>query len=205
MSALALSQAELAAVAWSDLGQFKSGGSFPADYGTDTLAFYSPRDPGVHQVILWTLLQAKQSIVLNMYGLDDDDAVPLIVAATADPHMYVQLNLDKSQAGGVHERELLKQFNHDQIGNSVAIGHSSRGAISHLKLLCVDGLYLLSGSTNWSASGEQKQDNELSLTRDRARCAEARAVMDLNHDTMLQQMARVKAAAAWDASGTTRG
>jgi len=180
----------LANLAWEDLGQFKQAGKFPSDYPTDTLSFYSPRDTGVHQVILWTLLQAKQSIVLNMYGLDDDEAVPVIVKATEDPHLYVQLNLDKSQAGGVHERELLKQFNHDQIGNSVAIGHSTKGAISHLKLLVIDGQYLLSGSTNWSAGGEAKQDNELTLTRCRARCAEARAVMDLNHDAMLAQMTK---------------
>ncbi len=96
----------LANLAWEDLGQFKQAGKFPSDYPTDTLSFYSPRDTGVHQVILWTLLQARQSIVLNMYGLDDDDAVPIIVKATEDPHLYVQLNLDKSQAGGVHEREL---------------------------------------------------------------------------------------------------
>lgn len=187
--------AELAALRWEDLGRFKAGGSFPSDYPADTLTFYSPRDPGVHQVILWTLAQAQHSIVLNMYGLDDDDAVGMLVAATTRPDIYVQISLDSSQAGGVHERELLKRFNHDLVGNSIAIGRSIHGAISHLKLLVVDGLYLVDGSTNWSASGEQKQDNQLTLSRERARCAEARAIMDLNHDAMLQQMA-AKAAAA---------
>jgi hypothetical protein len=186
---------QLAALAWSDLGQFKAGGSFPADYPPDTLTFYSPRDEGVHQVILWTLLQAKHSIVLNMYGLDDNDAVPLIVAATTKPDVYVQVSLDSSQAGGVHERELLKQFNADLVGNSIAIGRSIHGAISHLKMLVVDGLYLLDGSTNWSASGEQKQDNQLTLSRERPRCAEARAIADLNHTAMLGQMHKALMAA----------
>jgi phosphatidylserine/phosphatidylglycerophosphate/cardiolipin synthase-like enzyme len=184
---------ELRVVRWEDLGRFKAAGAFPADYPADTLTFYSPRDTGVHQVILWTLLQAQHSIVVNMYGLDDDDAVALIVEATAKPDVYVQLNLDSSQAGGVHERELLKKFRADEIGNSVAIGRSIHGAISHLKMLVVDGLYLIDGSTNWSASGEQKQDNQLTLSRERPRCAEARAIADLNHDAMLMQM-RAKAA-----------
>lgn len=190
-----ISRADLAALRWEDLGRFKAAGAFPADYPADTLTFYSPRDPGVHEVILWTLLQAKHSIVVNMYGLDDPDAVAIIVEATTKPDVFVQLNLDSSQAGGVHERELLKQFNHDQIGNSVAIGRSIHGAISHLKILIVDGLYLVDGSTNWSASGEQKQDNQLTLSRERPRCAEARAVADLNHDAMLMQM-RARAAAS---------
>jgi phosphatidylserine/phosphatidylglycerophosphate/cardiolipin synthase-like enzyme len=185
---VSLTNEQIASLGWADLGQFKAGGAFPGDYPADTLTFYSPRDPGVHQVILWTLLQAKHSIVLNMYGLDDSDAVALIVAATKRPDVYVQINLDSSQAGGVHERELLKQFNADEIGNSVAIGRSIQGAISHLKMLVVDGFYLIDGSTNWSASGEQKQDNQLTLSRERPRCAEARAIADLNHDAMLKQM-----------------
>jgi phosphatidylserine/phosphatidylglycerophosphate/cardiolipin synthase-like enzyme len=185
----ALTLPEIAGLGWNDLGQFKAGGAFPADYPADTLTFYSPRDPGVHQVILWALLQAQHSIVLNMYGLDDDDAVATVVEATTRPDIYVQINLDSSQAGGVHERELLKQFNHDLIGNSVAIGRSIHGAISHLKMLVVDGLYLVDGSTNWSISGEQKQDNQLTLSRERARCAEARAIADFNHTAMLKQMA----------------
>lgn len=184
----------LAALNWSDLGQFKAGGSFPTDYPADTLTFYSPRDQGVHEVILWTLLQAKHSIVLNMYGFDDDAAADLIVDATSREDLYVQISLDSSQAGGIHERELLKRFNADLIGNSIAIGRSIHGAISHLKMLVVDGLYLVDGSTNWSASGEQKQDNQLTLSRERARCAEARAIADLNHDAMLMQM-RAKVAA----------
>lgn len=188
MTPVALEPTPIGSLTWDDLGQFKEAGSFPADYPADRRTFYSPRDPGVHQVILWTLLQAQHSIILNMYGLDDPDAVDLIVKATANPAIYVQINLDSSQAGGVHERELLKQFRADQIGNSVAIGRSIRRAISHLKLLVVDGLYLLDGSTNWSAGGEAKQDNQLTLDRDRARCAEARAIADLNHDAMLMQM-----------------
>lgn len=61
--------------------------------------------------------------------------------------------------------------------------------------MVVDGLYLVSGSTNWSFGGEVKQDNQLTLSRDHVSCAEARAVIDLDHDVMLKQMAE-KAAGA---------
>jgi phosphatidylserine/phosphatidylglycerophosphate/cardiolipin synthase-like enzyme len=71
----------------------------------------------------------------------------------------------------------------------VAIGRSEGGDISHDKLMVVDGLYLVTGSTNWSFGGEKKQDNQLTLTRDPIACAEARAVIDLDHDFMLKQMA----------------
>jgi phosphatidylserine/phosphatidylglycerophosphate/cardiolipin synthase-like enzyme len=83
----------------------------------------------------------------------------------------------------------------DAFGNSIAIGTSSRHAISHLKLLIVDGVYTVAGSTNWSLSGEGDQDNQLSLGRNPVIAAEARAVLDLNHDWMLKQMAAAAATA----------
>jgi len=65
-------------------------------------------------------------------------------------------------------------------------------AISHLKIVIVDGVYTVKGSTNWSLSGEQQQDNELSLSRNAVIAAETRAILDLNHDFMLKQMAGTK-------------
>ena len=47
-------------------------------------------------------------------------------------------------------------------------------------------------STNWSLSGEQQQDNELGLNRNAVIVAETRAILDLNHDLMLKQMADSK-------------
>jgi hypothetical protein len=52
----------------------------------------------------------------------------------------------------------------------------------------VDGVYTVKGSTNWSLSGEQQQDNELTLSRNAVVAAETRAILDLNHDFMLKQM-----------------
>src|SRR5438552_726660 len=106
---MTLTHEQLGALAWSDLGQFKAGGAFPADYGTETLAFFSPNDPGVHEVILWALLQADQAIIFNVYGFDDDEFAAVIFTAAANPKCYVQGSLDKSQAGGAHERKLLAE------------------------------------------------------------------------------------------------
>jgi phosphatidylserine/phosphatidylglycerophosphate/cardiolipin synthase-like enzyme len=77
----------------------------------------------------------------------------------------------------------------------VAIGTSEKLAIAHLKVVIVDGVYTVTGSTNWSLSGEQKQDNQLTLSRNAVVAAETRAVLDRNHDFMLKQMAKRRAAA----------
>src|SRR3954451_5055040 len=70
---------------FSDLGRFKQARKFPQGYSAETLTFYAPRDPGVHEVIIWTLLQATNSVVVNMYGFDDPHAAALIRLHTEIP------------------------------------------------------------------------------------------------------------------------
>lgn len=65
-------------------------------------------------------------------------------------------------------------------------------AISHLKVVIVDGVYTVKGSANWSLPGEQQQDNELTLSRNAVVAAEIRAILDLNHDFMLKQVVGTK-------------
>jgi phosphatidylserine/phosphatidylglycerophosphate/cardiolipin synthase-like enzyme len=186
----------LKGIPFEDLGKFKQGGSFPHGYSNDYLTFYSPRDPGLHRVLLWTLMQTRSSIAINMYGFDDRHLASLIRHFARQDDVVVTLSLDSSQAAGKLEKELLEQLRNDLPGNSIAIGRAKTGAISHDKLMVIDGLYLVSGSTNWSFGGETEQDNQLTLTRDPVACAEARNVIDLDHDTMLKQMVKKLAEAA---------
>ena len=173
--------------AWDDLARYKVDGRFLDGVADDYRTFWSPRD-NVHALLASLLTSAQHSVVLNMYGYDDDELDGILRTKLASGHVYVQMSLDRSQAGGVHERALLKAWQADGVGNSIAIGTSSKHAISHLKVCIVDGIYTVSGSTNWSLSGEQKQDNELTLSRDAVRAAEFRGVLDINHDFMLSQM-----------------
>ncbi len=123
-----------------------------------------------------------------MYGFDDDELNALIIKHAQDARIYVQMSLDKSQAGGVHEKRLVEQVLATP-GTNVAIGQSTKHAISHLKVAIIDGLYVVSGSTNWSLSGEGAQDNQLTLTNDPIIAAEYRAILDRNHAAMLAQQA----------------
>jgi phosphatidylserine/phosphatidylglycerophosphate/cardiolipin synthase-like enzyme len=191
-----ISLEELAAIPFEDLGRFKQAGAFPHGYDRDYLSFYAPRDTGVHMVLLWTLLQAKTSVAINMYGFDDPQIASLLQHHAKNPQMVITLTLDSSESKTGVEPALLELLHNDLEGNSIAIGEkgkiaigrSEKHAISHDKLMVVDGLYLITGSTNWSFGGENDQDNQLTLTRDPIACAEARAVIDLDHDVMLKQM-----------------
>lgn len=171
-----------------DLAALK-GSNLPG-YPLDQIVLYAPRDGArIHAAILALLTSAEHSILINMYGYDDDEADAIIRQKMVDPNVYVQMSVDSSQFAGVHEKAIFAKWPNDAIGSSVAVGVSLLGAISHDKLCIVDGVYMISGSTNWSMGGELKQDNQFTVTSNPILAAEATAVLNIIHDGMLKQMA----------------
>jgi len=145
---------------------------------------YAPVD-NIAGALRLLLAAASQSLVIAMYGYDDQALDTIIREKLDTERIFVQLTLDKSQAQGMQERGVLGHWNAADKANSIAIGNSEKGAIMHLKMAIVDGLDVITGSTNWSGSGERLQDNSLVVIRDAAVAAEARARIDTIHANML--------------------
>jgi len=163
------------------LDQYKTAG-FPPGYPPYARAFFSPVD-NVHGALTALIKSAASSLVVAMYGFDDDELAAALKEKMTAEHVYVSLTLDSSQAAGVHERGLLAADAFP--ATSVAVGRSEAGAIMHLKMVIIDGLDVITGSTNWSASGEGKQDNQLTVVRDALVAAESRARVDAIHANMI--------------------
>jgi phosphatidylserine/phosphatidylglycerophosphate/cardiolipin synthase-like enzyme len=170
--------------AWDDLARYKAGKRFLDGVSADYRTLWSPTDD-VHGMLVALLTSARHSVVLSMYALTDTEMGGLLGSKLRDPSIYVQISLDSSQALGTTEAKVLASLRHDDLGNSIAIGQSAKHAISHVKVMIVDGLYTISGSTNWTMSGEQRQLNQILLSRDPVMAAEYRAVLDVDHDRML--------------------
>ena len=99
-----MSLQELADVPFEELGRFKQAQSFPHGYSTEYLTFYAPRDTGVHEVLLWAILQARSSIAINMYGFTDPQVVALLQHHAESPHMVVTLCWTRHRPGASPRR-----------------------------------------------------------------------------------------------------
>ena len=93
---------------------------------------------------------------------------------------------------GAHEKQILARWANDAFGNSIAIGTSSvHNANSHLKIVIVDGVYTVKGSTTGRV-GRAAAGQRAHLSRNAVVAAETRSILDLNHDFMLKQMVGTK-------------
>jgi phosphatidylserine/phosphatidylglycerophosphate/cardiolipin synthase-like enzyme len=143
----------------------------------------------VHGALVYVIGAAQRSVVLAMYGFDDDELAGVLKQKLEADNIYVQFTLDSSQAAGVHEKALLAQSAYPV--SSVAIGRSEKGAIMHLKEGVVDGTILFTGSTNWSHSGEALQDNQLTVEINPLGASMAAARIGAIHASMLQKSGKL--------------
>lgn len=138
-----------------ELGQYTPEGKLTPGYG-DHYIFFVGRDD-IHGIMLYLISQEKLGFDFNMYGFADDELNQAILDLIKNPSVSVQGTLDKSQAGGVHEKKLLSmdELNDPSFTNSIAIGQSATHQISHSKAgICVGQGIAFEGSTNWSKGGE---------------------------------------------------
>jgi hypothetical protein len=146
----------LQAFTLAELAQFTREKSFAPDASPDFHLFYVGRDD-VHGILKYLWGKVESSAYLNMFGFDDDELNGLVMAAVNDPQITTVITLDKSQAGGVHERTLLASDaakNPAAYQAHVVVGNSATSQISHTKGGVLDGRVGFEGSTNWSRSGE---------------------------------------------------
>jgi hypothetical protein len=192
-------------------GKYTPEGKLTPGYG-DHYLFFVGRDD-VHSILLDLITNEHMSFKMNMFGYDDQTLNDAIFALFKNPSIHVQISLDRSQAGGVHEKQLLtadEQQDPSDFANSFVILESETSQISHTKggVLASQGIYF-EGSTNWSASGEgtgislvadvsnpkgfKAQNNTLLVSCNPVGLSRFSVQLDVEHQTGLKQAAKRKA------------
>jgi len=193
-------------------GQFTPEGSLTPGYG-DHYLFMVGRDD-VHSILLSLLTSETMGLKFNMFGYDDQDLNDAIMALVRNPDVAVQASLDRSQAGGVHERAILAadEAADPEFYNSFVILQSATHQISHTKGGVLTGQGLgFEGSANWSASGEgtgislkpgppgpgfKAQDNTVLVSANPVFVSRFGARLDVEHQIGIAQGGRLGVAGA---------
>jgi hypothetical protein len=175
--------------------------------------FYVGRDD-VHGILKHVLSRVSVSLYLNMFGFDDDELNEILEKIAVDPTITMLVTLDKSQAGGKHEKALLdadRKADLALFNTHVTIGQSLTHQISHTKGFVADGKVAGEGSTNWSVSGEgaavggtfntkaagfKAQNNTQSIITDPDTISRFTAELIAEHMIAQQQTSDVKTAKA---------
>lgn len=191
-----------------ELAQFARSGKLTPGYGDHYIFFVGHDD--VHGILHYLIPKETLSFKMNMFGYDDEELNQDILNLFNNPSVRVQISLDKSQAGGVHEKKILdanKKLAIDDYSNSFTVLQSETHQISHTK----GGVFLsqgigFEGSTNWSSSGEgtgislkpdianpsgfKAQNNTLVVSTNPIFLARFTAQLDQEHDIGLAQNAK---------------
>jgi hypothetical protein len=174
--------------AWGSLGQFKAT-PFPPDYPMNVKHIFAPVDQ-VHEAFIALIhVDDLTSLDASCYGWDDAQINDLFLDALNAQKIPVTLCLDSSQAAGKGEVPLVSKWPGAELGNEVVIGRSSHGAINHDKLIVVNRILTICGSTNFSVGGETKQNNEAKIVFDRAFAGETVNRIQIIRNEMAAQMA----------------
>lgn len=121
--------------------------------------FFAPYVSAKAQVIS-LISNAKQSIRLAMYALNDPDIVSAIITQKVD----TEIILDYSQSQLPKQKASIARLK--SAGIPVLIGKSRDNQLIHVKMLIIDNTIVAEGSYNYSIQA-QKQDNTLCVLTDK--------------------------------------
>ncbi|MDE1998936.1 MAG: hypothetical protein KGI52_08435 [Burkholderiales bacterium] len=139
-----------------ELAPYVSEKAFPQSASSTFRLMFVGRDD-VHRALRHVLSRVQSSLYLSMFGYDDDDLNDIVMGIVHNPSITCLITLDKSQAGGVHERRILESDaakDPEGYRTHFVVGQSATHQINHTKGFVADGVVAAEGSTNWSTSGE---------------------------------------------------
>src|SRR6202022_507398 len=203
-----------------DLQPYTQEKAYATTASKDFHLFYVGRGE-VHDILKHVLSRVSVSLYLNMFGFDDNELNDILMKIALDETVMMLVTLDKSQAGGVHEKALLDAdrkhnlalFNTHLVTKThvqeFVLGQSATHQISHTKGFVADGKVAGEGSTNWSDSGEgtfvvkgqpggprfKAQSNTQSIITDPDTISRFSAELIAEHMIAQKQAAAVKAGA----------
>lgn len=127
-------------------------------FASNTEVYFSP-DGGCQKAVIAEISKAQKSIDIAMYELTAREIAQALVEAKGRK-VAVRIVLDKAQEKETYSkgRYLLKQG--FDVRYDIGIG------LMHNKFAVIDGRVLITGSFNWTASAEERNEENLLILTD---------------------------------------
>lgn len=113
------------------------------------------------ELMIKIIREAKKSIDIGMYRIQEEDAINSIVEASKKKDLKIRIILNKDKFNCDNISKIEKEY--DKEGGNFKIKWKNTGAIMHRKLMVVDGKTIILGSTNWTDNALNNKNWEITL------------------------------------------
>lgn len=127
-----------------------------AQVGPNYEVYFSPNG-GCEARLLYWIGRANSSIHIMIYSFTLDTVGDALIAANKR-NVDVRIVMEKSEIGQGSEYEKMKRA-------GIQVRLDTNPAIMHNKVAIIDGTVVITGSYNWSASAETRNDENLIIIR----------------------------------------
>lgn len=121
--------------------------------GSEIRGVYFSPNGGCEQAVINWIEKANSSVFILIYSFTLDSIGDALVDAH-NRNIDVKVVFEKSQISGYSEYQRLKS-------NGVDVRNDTNSRSMHNKVMVVDGQVVLTGSFNWSANGEERNNENL--------------------------------------------
>jgi phospholipase D len=144
--------------------QFHIPASFPTTLAASQATVRFSPSGGCLELVQETIQKAKRQILVQAYSLTSLPIIDELIAAH-QRGVVVRVLVDRSQLTS-RSSQVKRLKAH---GLSVAIDQV--GGIAHNKVMLIDGVYVLTGSFNWTQAAEYRNAENLLLLHNEALCS----------------------------------
>ena len=131
---------------------------FPSLVHAETKVYFSPNG-GCQNAVISEISKAQKSIDIAMYSFTSREIAQELVKAK-DRKVKIRIVLDKGQKTEEYSKSRYL------IEKGFEVKYHSGDGLMHNKFAVIDGRVLLTGSFNWTASAEQRNEENLLIITD---------------------------------------
>jgi len=131
----------------------------PTQVQAEIKAYFSPNG-GCQEAVVAEINKAQKSINIAMYSFTSREIAQAVLTAL-ERHVKVRIVLDKAQKNEHYSKSRYL------ISKGVDIKYHLGPGLMHNKFSVIDGQEVLTGSFNWTASAEKRNDENLLILTDK--------------------------------------